>query len=314
MRIALILVIFGVTLVLILLIGIAGASITDFIAKSDGYRLKLVSRFEDLREWLPYDEIEQWLIEKGWITLEQSENFLASFDYFGAVMGWFKGFLTSLYGSVRQRTIWCLLTLIFMLAEASGLPRKLVAVTGGRHLLAHESTRVRDAILHYMSLKTLVSLLTGILAGTLVWGLDVDYPVLWGLIAFFFNYVPNIGSFIAAIPPVLLALIQNDFQVCSADGHRFRCNQWHHRQLRRAADDGPRARALNPRGVSLFGLLGLGAWTSRDAPFRTAHDDRENRPGKLRTNTLDGRFAGFQSRARRVLRFFSTFRYHFFPR
>ena len=90
------------------------------------------------------------------------------------------------------------------------MPRKLVAITAGRKQLVNESSRVRDAILQYMSLKTVVSVLTGTLAGILVWGLGVDYPVLWGLLAFFFNYVPNIGSFIAAIPPVLLALIQRD--------------------------------------------------------------------------------------------------------
>ena len=38
--------------------------------------------------------------------------------------------------------------------------------------------------------------------------LRVDYPVLWGLLAFMFNYVPNIGSIIAAVPAILLAFIQ----------------------------------------------------------------------------------------------------------
>ena len=38
--------------------------------------------------------------------------------------------------------------------------------------------------------------------------LGVDYPVLWGLVAFLFNYVPNIGSIIAAVPALLLALVQ----------------------------------------------------------------------------------------------------------
>jgi predicted PurR-regulated permease PerM len=38
--------------------------------------------------------------------------------------------------------------------------------------------------------------------------LNVDYPLLWGLLAFLLNYVPNIGSIIAAVPATLLALIQ----------------------------------------------------------------------------------------------------------
>ena len=38
--------------------------------------------------------------------------------------------------------------------------------------------------------------------------IGVDYPVLWGALAFLLNFIPNIGSIIAAVPPVLLALIQ----------------------------------------------------------------------------------------------------------
>jgi predicted PurR-regulated permease PerM len=59
-----------------------------------------------------------------------------------------------------------------------------------------------------MIIKTLISLATGILAGILLSVLGVDFPVLWGFLAFLLNYVPNVGSTIAAVPAVLLALIQ----------------------------------------------------------------------------------------------------------
>ncbi|WP_156509002.1 AI-2E family transporter, partial [Oleiphilus sp. HI0132] len=38
--------------------------------------------------------------------------------------------------------------------------------------------------------------------------LGVEYPLLWALIAYLLNFVPNIGSIIAAVPVMLLALIQ----------------------------------------------------------------------------------------------------------
>ena len=60
----------------------------------------------------------------------------------------------------------------------------------------------------YLAMKTLTSLATGLLAGLWVWLLGVDFPVFWGLIAFLFNYVPNIGSFVAAVPAVLMAIVQ----------------------------------------------------------------------------------------------------------
>jgi predicted PurR-regulated permease PerM len=58
-------------------------------------------------------------------------------------------------------------------------------------------------------IKTAVSLLTGISITLWLLFLDVDYPVLWGLLAFMLNYVPNIGSIIASVPAFLLAFIQH---------------------------------------------------------------------------------------------------------
>jgi len=59
-----------------------------------------------------------------------------------------------------------------------------------------------------MAIKTLISLGTGILAGIWLMAMGVSYAILWGMLAFFLNYIPNIGSIIAAIPAVILALIQ----------------------------------------------------------------------------------------------------------
>ena len=59
-----------------------------------------------------------------------------------------------------------------------------------------------------MAIKTLISLVTGIFITIWLTIIGVDYPLLWGLLAFALNYVPNIGSIIAALPAVLLAIIQ----------------------------------------------------------------------------------------------------------
>jgi predicted PurR-regulated permease PerM len=59
-----------------------------------------------------------------------------------------------------------------------------------------------------MVIKTLISLATGVLIGIWLFILGVDFPILWGFLAFLLNYVPNVGSTIAAIPAVLLAFIQ----------------------------------------------------------------------------------------------------------
>ena len=56
-----------------------------------------------------------------------------------------------------------------------------------------------------------MSLGTGIMVTLWMWILNVDYPLLWGALAFMFNYIPNIGSFLAAIPACLLAYVLHGF-------------------------------------------------------------------------------------------------------
>ncbi len=41
-----------------------------------------------------------------------------------------------------------------------------------------------------------------------VWALGIDFPVIWGLLAFLLNFIPNLRSIIAAVPPVFLGYIQ----------------------------------------------------------------------------------------------------------
>lgn len=100
------------------------------------------------------------------------------------------------------------LIFIFILAEAPVFPAKVRALVGrGGADLARSTTIVRE-IQHYLAIKTLISMVTGITLGVAMWGLGLDFPLLWGLLAFLLNFIPNIGSIIAAIPPILVALLQ----------------------------------------------------------------------------------------------------------
>jgi predicted PurR-regulated permease PerM len=60
----------------------------------------------------------------------------------------------------------------------------------------------------YLAIKAGISVITGLLIFIWLKIIGVDYAVLWGLLAFLLNFVPTVGSFIAAIPAVLLALVQ----------------------------------------------------------------------------------------------------------
>jgi len=60
----------------------------------------------------------------------------------------------------------------------------------------------------YMVIKTVISLATGALVTVWLTVLGVDFPFLWGFVAFLLNYVPNLGGAIAAVPPIVLAFLQ----------------------------------------------------------------------------------------------------------
>ncbi|MEO0796353.1 MAG: AI-2E family transporter [Verrucomicrobiota bacterium] len=116
----------------------------------------------------------------------------------------------SLLGSVSlllSNAFVIILVAIFILMEAARLPDKI------RHLPGMTENRWNDMVLivenvrSYMGMKTVMSTLTGILVMILLYFFKVDYPILLGVLAFLLNYVPSIGSIIAAFPGILLALV-----------------------------------------------------------------------------------------------------------
>ena len=100
-----------------------------------------------------------------------------------------------------------LLMVIFMLLETGQFVEKINIANGNREGIRH-FYEVTDKIKHYMALKAVFSLMTGALVSVMLMFFGVDYAFLWGVVAFMFNFIPNIGSIIAAVPAVLLAWIQ----------------------------------------------------------------------------------------------------------
>ncbi|HCR6592626.1 TPA: AI-2E family transporter [Shigella sonnei] len=71
--------------------------------------------------------------------------------------------------------------------------------------------RAIDSVSHYLVLKTAISIITGLVAWAMLAALDVRFAFVWGLLAFALNYIPNIGSVLAAIPPIAQVLVFNGF-------------------------------------------------------------------------------------------------------
>ncbi|MGW8161951.1 MAG: AI-2E family transporter, partial [Desulfobulbales bacterium] len=111
-------------------------------------------------------------------------------------------------GGLLTNTFMIILTFVFILLEAAGFPDKLRAMAGNREASLEEYGQIITGVNRYMLLKTATSLLTGILVTSALLFVGVDFAVMWGLVAFLLNFVPTVGSIIAAFPAVLLALVQ----------------------------------------------------------------------------------------------------------
>ena len=125
--------------------------------------------------------------------------------------GWAMGLVAYLFGALRgllTNTFLILFTTIFILLEASSMGTKVEAAFGQSAISLARPRAFLTNLGRYLGIKTVVSLATGVLAGLLTWSIGLDFPQLWGMIAFLLNYVPTIGSIIAAVPAVLLALVQ----------------------------------------------------------------------------------------------------------
>ncbi|MFT7372574.1 MAG: AI-2 transport protein TqsA [Oleiphilaceae bacterium] len=111
-------------------------------------------------------------------------------------------------GGVLSNSFLIILTVIFMLFEGASLPAKLNHAFGDSSAHMNHIERFLENVKQYMTIKVLVSIATGAVIYIWLQILGVEYPMLWALIAFLLNFVPNIGSIIAAVPTTLLALIQ----------------------------------------------------------------------------------------------------------
>ncbi len=110
-------------------------------------------------------------------------------------------------GDFMGKTITIFILMLFLLFEKHSLGLKIKAITKRTNVSLTYIRTIGNNIRHYLSIKTMTSLLTGILIWIFLEIIGLNYALLWGLIAFLLNYIPTIGSFIAAIPAVLFALV-----------------------------------------------------------------------------------------------------------
>lgn len=190
----------GIVLVALLatvmvLAALVGTSLDTFVQDMPEYQRRLQDKLGAFLAWLD---------AKGLDIAE--EKLVEIFDP-GVGLQLVTRIVTSL-GNVLTNGFLILLTVIFILLEAASFSDKIGTFLEDPERSFQRLTQFFQNIQRYMAIKTVISIATG--AAIAVWlaVIGVDYALLWGMIAFLFNYIPNIGSILAALPAVVLALIQ----------------------------------------------------------------------------------------------------------
>lgn len=185
--------------ILVLIAGLAmaaliGSSVDDFSRNLPSYQARISQQWQAFIQWLATQGV---VLPAGYLNSNLDPK--AAMNMVVAILSGF--------GNVLANSFLILLTVIFILLEGAHFSEKLAAISGGKRG-GEFSAVFTEKLRMYMSIKTVMSAMTGLLVALWLWALGVDYPALWGVLAFMLNYVPNIGSIIAAVPVVLLALVQ----------------------------------------------------------------------------------------------------------
>lgn len=179
-------------------------SFTEFRAALPRYLERAELMYESGMSWLEARRVpvRDW-VAPNFFAIETIPDLISPESLVGVVGGTLRGIMWFI-----GNTFIVLLIMIFILAEATAFPAKVRLALGSAESDFSRWVRVTREVQVYLGIKTAISVLTGVLIGLWLWILGVDFALFWGVIAFLFNYIPNIGSILASIPAVLLALLQ----------------------------------------------------------------------------------------------------------
>ncbi|WP_370603320.1 AI-2E family transporter [Citrobacter braakii] len=185
-----------IVMLMVLLLAYLGTSLNELARTLPQYRSSLV---------IPLKNLEPWLQRAG---IGVSVDELVKYIDPNAAMTLVTNLLAQLSNAMSSIFL-LLLTVVFMQLEVPQLPNKLKQMMSRPIEGMAAIQRAIDSVSHYLVLKTAISIVTGLVAWGMLAALDVRFAFVWGLLAFALNYIPNIGSVLAAIPPIAQVLVFN---------------------------------------------------------------------------------------------------------
>jgi len=191
--VAIAVIVLGMVLILFVLGVVVGSSVDDLDTRLPDYRAKLAERLKN---------IETALQGYGIPTSGEMLNILDP----GRLMYLAVEVLHAISGALTNVVLILFIT-ILILFEVSDLPAKLQVAfpdADGYGRLAE----VAGIVKRYLAIKTVISAVTAAAVWIFIRSMGVDYAIVWALLAFALNFIPSIGSIMAAVPAVLMAFVQ----------------------------------------------------------------------------------------------------------
>jgi AI-2 transport protein TqsA len=180
---------------ILIVVGVVERAINGLSNNLPTYQAAFLNSFDDLLHWL-----EGYGIEVPVATLRSYFNPQVLLRWLGTIAGTLGDFLTTMFIVV--------IVAIFVLLEGSAMPAKVRELPVLSPDTWHRLQQIAADVRRYMFLKTVMSLLTGALVALWLLVLEVDFPILLGVLAFALNYIPAIGSIVASLPGILLAFVE----------------------------------------------------------------------------------------------------------
>jgi AI-2 transport protein TqsA len=175
-----------------------GTSFAEFEAALPEYQAQLVALEAKAIAWFGRQGID--LADSGLFTAVNP----------GVAMDFANRFVVGI-GDGLSDALLILFLVVFLLIEAAVLPRKISAMAPDRSdALLQRLVTLMDSTNRYVGVKAVVSLVTGLLIWIALWIIGLEYAILWGFVAFLLNFIPTIGSILAAVPAAILALLTLD--------------------------------------------------------------------------------------------------------
>ena len=190
------------------LVGVLAASFNEFISMLPKFNKELTRKLFKLQEMLPF------------LNLHMSpERMLQRMDS-EKVVTFTTALMTGLSGAMAS-VLLLVMTVVFMLFEVRHVPYKMRFALNNPQIHIAGLHRALKGVSHYLALKTLLSLWTGVIVWLGLELMGVQFALMWAVLAFLLNYVPNIGAVISAVPPMIQVLLFNGVYECILVGALF---------------------------------------------------------------------------------------------